>query len=135
MKKRIPYIIALVILIAVECFIAVFFEKGFIRFYLGDVIVVWAVYALVQTFLAGRFSSYKVTFGVFVFACMVEVLQYIHIVDLIGLGHIKFFRILIGTKAEILDIICYGAGALILAAAIFLWDKLRSRRVLTQKDE
>ena len=49
--------ILFVIITAVEVMIALFCHGGFVRYYLGDVIVVWAVYCFVQIFLRGRFSS------------------------------------------------------------------------------
>lgn len=78
--------------------IALFCHGGFVRYYLGDVIVVWAVYCFVQIFLRGRFSSYGVALGVMIFAFIIEFLQGVNIVDLIGLGDIPFFRVLIGTS-------------------------------------
>lgn len=113
MSKRIPYIVLFVIIAAVEVLIALFVHGGFVRYYLGDVIVVWAVYCIVQIFLCGRFSSYKVAFGVMLFAFAVEFAQAINIVDLIGLGDIQFFRILIGTSFSPVDLICYAVGTLI----------------------
>ena len=40
MKKRLPYMILFVIITAVEVMIALFCHGGFVRYYLGDVIVV-----------------------------------------------------------------------------------------------
>ena len=75
--------ILFVIITAVEVMIALFCHGGFVRYYLGDVIVVWAVYCFVQIFLRGRFSSYGVALGVMIFAFIVEFLQGVNIVDLI----------------------------------------------------
>ena len=44
--------ILFVIITAVEVMIALFCHGGFVRYYLGDVIVVWAVYCFVQIFSA-----------------------------------------------------------------------------------
>jgi len=123
MKKRIPYIILFVIIAAVEVLIALFVHGGFVRCYLGDVIVVWAVYCFVQIFLGGRFSSYKVAFGVMIFAFAVEFAQAVNIVDLIGLGDIQFFRILIGTSFSPVDLICYAVGT----AAEFIGIRLTTK--------
>lgn len=123
MNKRIPYIVLFVIIVAVEVLIALFVHGGFVRYYLGDVIVVWAVYCFVQIFLGGRFSSYKVAFGVMIFAFAVEFAQAINIVDLIGLGDIQFFRVLIGTSFSPVDLICYAVGTLITFIGIRLTAK------------
>lgn len=125
MKKRLPYIILFVIITAVEVMIALFCHGGFVRYYLGDVIVVWAVYCFVQIFLRGKFSSYGVALGVMIFAFIVEFLQGVNIVDLIGLGDIPFFRVLIGTSFSPVDLLCYAVGTAAEFAGIFLHRKYR----------
>ena len=45
---------------------------------------------------------------------IIEILQGINIVDILGLGDIKFFRILLGTNFDIKDILCYLIGCMIL---------------------
>lgn len=124
MKKRLLYAAAFVLLTAIEVLIALFVNDSFIRPYLGDIIVVWVVYCFVQIFLCTKVKPYITAGGVFLFACLVELLQGIGIVELLGLGHIPFFRTLIGTQFDIKDILCYGAGALILFIAILLAKKL-----------
>lgn len=119
MKKRIPYIIILILLIAVEVIIALTQHNNWLRAYGGDVIVVWAVYCLIQAIIGGK-NPYITHIGVLLFAFLVEFLQYIHIVDLIGLGHIEFFRILIGTSFAAEDLFCYALGTVIgIAGSLF----------------
>lgn len=64
MKKRIPYIILTVILIAVEVFIALTQHDNILRYYGGDTIVVWAVYCLFQSISGGKNNHYAVHIGV-----------------------------------------------------------------------
>lgn len=127
MKKRLIYTAAFVLLTAVEVLIALFVNDRFVRPYLGDVIVVWVVFCFAQIFLCHKVSPYITAVGVFVFACLVEILQGIKIVELLGLGHIPFFRTLIGTQFDLKDIICYGAGTAILCITIFLGKKIFDR--------
>ncbi|HBB19290.1 MAG TPA: DUF2809 domain-containing protein [Ruminococcus sp.] len=122
---RLRYAGIFLLLLAVEVMIALFLHGGFIRNYMGDVIVVWAVYCFVQIILGGKKDHYLVAAGVLVFAYLVEFLQGIHIVDLLGLGHIRFFRVLIGTSFSWIDMICYTAGALLIFLGIFLAKKCR----------
>ncbi len=126
MNKRIKYIIIFLILLLVEIFIALFFHGGFIRFYLGDVIVVWVVYCLVKTFFP-KSDNYITALSVMIFAFAVEFLQYIHIVDILGLGGNKFFRTLIGTSFSPLDLICYAVGTAVIFAVIFIDTKIRKK--------
>ncbi len=124
MKKQAIYALAFVLLTAIEVLIALFINDSFIRPYLGDVIVVWVVFCFVQIFLCNKVGPYITAIGVFLFACIVEILQGIKIVELLGLGHIPFFRTLIGTQFDIKDILCYGAGTANLCAAIFLGRRI-----------
>lgn len=120
MKKRLPYIISFISLLAVEVLIALFVDDSFIRPYLGDVIVVWVVYSFVQIILGGRFSSCIVSVGVFLFAVLVELMQAVNIVDLLHLQGSPFFRTLIGTHFDFRDILCYAAGTAVMISVILL---------------
>ena len=110
-----------------EVLIALFIHGGFVRNYLGDVIVVWVVYCFVQAIAGGRLNGYITAAGVMIFAFIVEFLQKINIVDLLGLGGIKFFRTLIGTSFSPVDLICYAAGSAIICAVIFIKRKITDK--------
>ena len=47
MKKRIPYIVLFVLLVGVEVVIALTQHDNFIRYYGGDIIVMWVLYCFV----------------------------------------------------------------------------------------
>lgn len=126
MKKRIPYMVGFFLLLAVEVLIALFLHGGFIRYYMGDVIVVWVVYFLVKIFLVNA-DGYRTAIGVMIFAFAVEFLQYINIVDILGLGNITFFRVLIGTSFSVIDLICYSAGTAFTMLVIFLHNKRKKQ--------
>lgn len=134
MKKRIPYIIILILLIAVEVVIALTQHNNWLRSYGGDVIVVWAVYCLIQALIGGK-NPYIIHIGVLLFAFLVEFLQYIHIVDLIGLGHIEFFRILIGTSFAVEDLYSYALGTVIGIAGSVVYNKMKKTRINTEESE
>lgn len=133
MKKRLPYLIGFILLTAVEVLIALFVNDSFIRPYLGDVIVVWVVYCFAQLLLGGRFSSYAVSAGVFVFSVFTEIMQGINIVELLGLGDNPFFRTLIGTHFDLKDIICYASGTGALVLLIFTNDRIKGSASSTRK--
>ena len=114
MNKRVFFLLATIVLIMLEVLIALFVHDNFVRPYLGDVIVVVVVYCFVRIFIPEK--VYLLPLYVFLFAVMVEVLQYFHIVDLLGLGNSTFFRILIGGVFDWKDILCYGVGCLLLGA-------------------
>lgn len=126
MKKRLIYALATIILIAVEVLIALFVHDNFVRPYIGDVIVVVVVYCFVRIFIPEK--VHLLPLYVFLFAVMVEVLQYFHIVDILGLGNSTFFRVLIGGVFDLKDILCYGIGCMLLGVwEIFLINHKRTK--------
>lgn len=115
MNKRIKYFLAFGLLLAVEVLIALYVHDRFVRPYIGDVLVVMVLYFFVRIFVPDRCPW--LPFWIFVFAVSVEVLQYFRIVERMGLSDIAFMRILVGSVFDVKDIICYGAGCLILQIA------------------
>ncbi|MBO4310308.1 MAG: DUF2809 domain-containing protein [Lachnospiraceae bacterium] len=111
MKKRIVYILLTVLLIAIEVLIALFVHDDFIRPYVGDAIVVIVIFCFVRIFIPE--GCRLLPLYVFLFSVFVEILQYFRFVDLIGLGNVRFFRILIGGTFDFKDIVCYAAGCLL----------------------
>ena len=110
MNRRICYFLIFIALFALETLIALTMHGGFIRSYLGDVIVVWVVYCFVQTFLGGKNNHYAVAVFVMFFAFAVELLQAINIAELPGVQDNAFLRTVIGTSFSWGDIVCYAVG-------------------------
>ncbi|MGB4090435.1 MAG: DUF2809 domain-containing protein [Ruminococcus flavefaciens] len=122
MKKRLPYIIIFIAIFAVETCIALFVHDDLVRPYIGDVIVMWAVYCLAQIILGGRFGSYKVAVGSLIFAFFVELLQKFRIVDVLGIKS-PVLRTIIGTSFAPADLVCYLAGTAVTVAGIWVYNK------------
>ena len=108
MKKRLFYLIATVLLIAVEVLIALYVHDSFVRPYIGDVLVVVVIYTFVRIFLPD--GCPLLPLWVFLFAACVEGLQAIHITEKLGLADNRFFSVLIGGTFDIRDILCYAIG-------------------------
>ena len=125
MKQRKPYIIIFIAIFAVETCIALFVHDDFVRPYIGDVIVMWAVYCLAQLILGGRFGSYKVAVGSLIFAFFVELLQKFRIVDVLGIKS-PVLRTIIGTSFAPADLVCYLAGTAVTAAGIWIYRKRKA---------
>ena len=82
MKKRIFYIISFLVIFCMEVLIALYVRDRFIRPYVGDMLVVVLVYSFVRIFLPTGIP--RMPFYVFLFACLVEVLQYFRLVETLG---------------------------------------------------
>lgn len=124
MSTRLKYLIVLFLLLAVEVCIALFVHDQYLRPYGGDIIVVWVIYCMVQTILGGKNNHYITALCVLVFAYIVEFLQKMNIVEVLGLGNSRFLRILIGTTFSVSDLVCYTIGTAITVAGIYLYKKI-----------
>ena len=107
MKKRLWYVLVTILLLSVEFCIALFVHDRIIRPYVGDILVVIALYTFVKIFLPNRHRLLPL--WIFLFAVGVEFLQLIHIAELLKINS-RFLRILIGSSFDIKDIVCYAVG-------------------------
>jgi hypothetical protein len=82
----------------------------FVRSYLSDFLVVILVYHFVK--VLRDIPPATLAASVFIFACGIEILQYFHLVDVLGLRSGSLLRILIGTSFSWGDILAYFLGCL-----------------------
>ena len=124
MKISAKYIIAFLILLAMEIFIAIYVHDNFIRPYLGDSIVVVLIYVLIMGLfnIPRSFKSKNITaLAVLSFSFIVEGLQAISFINYTGLADNKFARIILGTSFSWWDMLAYVGGYLF----IIVFEKLR----------
>lgn len=112
-EHRIKYAAAFIVLVLVEIFIALYVHDEFIRPYVGDILVVVVIYCAIRVVFPGKIKL--LPFWVFLFAVFVEFLQYIELVNILGLHESKFWRVIMGSVFDWKDIICYGIGCTLLA--------------------
>jgi DNA integrity scanning protein DisA with diadenylate cyclase activity len=108
MGFNIKYFCAFIIVFAIEALIAVFEINHFIRAYLGDVFVVILIYTFIKTFV--KIEIKWLALYIFIFAVLVEIGQYFHFVELLGLGDNKLATTVLGTSFDVKDIVCYFVG-------------------------
>ncbi len=116
-KQRISYAIAFIILLVIEVLIALFVHDTFIRPYIGDVLVVVVLYMGLRIFIPDGCKF--VPLYIFLFAVFVECLQFFNLVQILGVENNSFLRIVIGSVFDVKDILCYGAGCILLG--IYEW--------------
>lgn len=104
-----------VILFITEVLIAIYLKHGFIRAYVGDVLVVILIYCFIKAFF--RLPVLPVAIGVLLFAFTIETLQYFNIVDKIGLSHSRLAVIVIGNSFSWGDMLTYIIGIVIVLLA------------------
>lgn len=106
--RRMNYlIIALVIFIA-EVLIAMYVHDDLVRPWGGDVLVVVLLYCFVRG--VTRLNVLAASLVVLVFSWLMEALQYLQIVRMLGLEGNAVARTVIGTTFSWLDIVAYTLG-------------------------
>ncbi|PTX07138.1 uncharacterized protein DUF2809 [Capnocytophaga leadbetteri] len=101
-------------LLGIEFLIATVFSRiGFIRGYIGDVLVVILLYCLVLSVVKVRNKS-KLIGAIFLFAVLVEVLQYFGVATYLGFTKGSLGYIILGNHFSWGDILSYTIGCLIL---------------------
>ena len=108
----------------IEVLIALFVNDRFIRPYGGDVLVVILIYCFVKSFF--DFPIAPVALGVLLFAFVLEILQYIKIVEKLGLEKSVIARTVMGTSFAWMDILAYivGIGMVLFVEKVMLKKEL-----------
>ena len=112
MRFKAYYCFWSIILFLIELCIALYVDDDFVRPYLGDVLVVILIYAMVRTCF--KVSIVTTALGVLIFSFCIEILQYFKIVEILGLGSSAFARTVIGTTFAWEDLVAYSVGIVIL---------------------
>lgn len=117
--KRIIFIILTIVLLGIEVLIG-FFAKGWVRSYLGDVLVVILLYTIVRSVSPEKPAKwFIIPTAILAFSFVVEFLQLWGFCDRFGITN-KFLRIIIGTGFSVVDLISYFLGILPCYVAEFL---------------
>lgn len=92
----------------IEISIAIFFKDGFIRYTFGDFLATILVYcAIKSSFNIKPKHIALITIGI---AFTLEALQYIKLLELLKLNHIKWLSIVLGSHFSVEDLIAYTIG-------------------------
>jgi hypothetical protein len=115
------YFIATVLLFLTEVFIGWCVHDTIIRPYGGDFLVVILIYCFVKSFF--NTPVIATAFYTLLFAYLVEISQYFHLVNLLGWEHNTTARIVMGVGFSFIDLLAYTLGV----ALILLLEKLLSK--------
>lgn len=117
------YALAFLTLLSVEFAIAFWVHDRFIRPFIGDLLVVVVIYALLQAIFL--FPARRAATGVLLFAFVIEALQAIDYAALLGVEHLPWASVLLGRTFSWWDFVAYSAGYAI------LWLDPRARQTLS----
>lgn len=127
--SRKSFCIYAVLLFLTEVLIALYAPAGFIRGFVGDVLVVILLFCMVRVVvppvvnlvanskdegIKRFFQTPWLALAVLLFAFAIEFGQYWGLVDKLGLGGNRLARIVIGSHFDPLDLVAYFVGYLIL---------------------
>lgn len=111
MLKFSPKYFALtVLLFIVETGIAIFVHDTLVRPYFGDFFVVILIYCFLKSFV--DLSVWKAALYVLLFSFGIEFLQYLNLVEKLGLDKSKITKTILGSSFSWIDIFTYFAGLL-----------------------
>ena len=106
--RRLIFGILSVILLGIEVLIGLF-AHGWVRSYLGDVLVVILLYTIIRTIVLRKGKWFVIPTIILVFSFIVEFLQLWGFCDRFGITN-RLLRIIIGTGFSALDLLCYAVG-------------------------
>ena len=123
MRFSVKYFLAAFALFITEFLIARFINGGFIRNVLGDYLVVFLIYYFLLAFY--KWQKFKLAVFVLLLAYLIEILQYIQILKILGIPKSTFTDMILGSSFDWLDMLAYTLAFLSL---VFM------QRILQKKD-
>ncbi|PUZ24807.1 DUF2809 domain-containing protein [Chitinophaga parva] len=115
------YFVLAVLLFIIEVLIARYLHDEFVRPYVGDFLVVILIYCFVCSFVQAQ--VFPLAVGVLIFAYLVEISQYFHLVKWLGWEHSRLANVVLGNFFTWNDMVCYTLGI----GVVLLVNKLAGR--------
>ena len=119
-RTRLAFLVVAVLILAVEIYIAVCVNGGFVRHYLGDVLAVILLYAFVRAIFSVTPSN--LALKIFAFAAALEIVQYLGVVEILGIEN-KILKVMIGGTFDLADLLCYAVGCVLVG----IYEKFESK--------
>ncbi|HEU0136062.1 MAG TPA: DUF2809 domain-containing protein [Flavobacterium sp.] len=108
---NIKYFLIFIVLFVIEVLIALYVKDDFVRPYVGDVLVVILIYAFIKSFV--QLPIVPTIVGVLAFSFAIEFLQYLNLVEMVGIDS-KILKTVLGTSFAWADLLAYTVGALLI---------------------
>jgi Protein of unknown function (DUF2809) len=98
-----------VLILILEIIIGTCFHDRFVRYFLGDVLIVVLICYFIRSWLAIRLRVLLI--GTLIFAFLTELAQYFDLVGWLGWQHSTLTHLTIGSTFDWLDLVAYTIGA------------------------
>ncbi|WP_083265086.1 ribosomal maturation YjgA family protein [Urechidicola croceus] len=102
------YFIRFISLFLFEILISTYFKSGFIRYVLGDFLVVILLYCFIKSFI--NLNYFYTALYVLAFSYFIEFLQYVNFINYINLSSNKMANLILGNTFSLEDLIAYTIG-------------------------
>ncbi|WP_452227916.1 MULTISPECIES: ribosomal maturation YjgA family protein [unclassified Lacinutrix] len=109
-KRNNKYIIASILLFAVEALIAIFLKDGFIRHTFGDYLVVILMYCMFKSFI--KTKPFYIAIAVLIIAYGIEFLQRTNFLEVLNLQNNRLAILILGSTFSISDLLAYTLGVI-----------------------
>lgn len=119
-KKRLSAACWFAVLLSVEVMIGKF-GGGFVRDYVGDVLVIPLIYCFIRIFYVRPAVWLPATVGGL--GILAEVIQYFHFCEVFGIDRSSILGIMLGSVADWRDVACYVVGVALIYAAELIGNK------------
>ncbi len=110
-RFHVGYFLIAISLFLIEVLIAKY-VTGWVRSYLGDVLVVMLIYSATMTVI--ELNKKLVVLLTLVLACAIEFSQYVKLAELLGFEKGSVAYIVLGNTFSIEDLVCYVLGGFII---------------------
>ena len=121
MRFSLKYFLAAFALFITEFLIARFIDGGFIRNVLGDYLVVFLIYYFLLSFY--KWQKIKLAVFVLLVAYLIEILQYVQILKILGIPKSTFTDMILGSSFDWLDMLAYTLAFLSLVLMQIIFQK------------
>lgn len=119
-STRLAFLVAAILILVAEIYIAIYIKGGFVRHYAGDVLAVILLYALARA--AFGVPPLNLPLKIFAFAAALELAQYFGAVQILGIEN-KILKVMIGGTFDFADLLCYAVGCVLAGA----YEKFESK--------
>jgi hypothetical protein len=117
------YFLLAMLLFVTELLIALYLHDRFVRPYVGDFLVVIFLYCFFRSFLKTNYVI--VALAVLLFAYIIEVTQYFHLIKRLGWQHFRLAHWILGSGFEWMDLVAYTLGIIVVIGI----EKTRRKKV------
>ncbi|WHH57758.1 DUF2809 domain-containing protein [Petroclostridium sp. X23] len=112
MKRRLIYsVLSFACFTACVLIVELFSNNHFIRGFTGDIIIILLIYFFIK--ILYDFHPLKLIIFTLLLAFTTELLQYIKLINILGLEHNRLAQLIIGSVFDPFDLLAYTIGAII----------------------